>query len=57
MEKPFETYLVGEAGIKLAGATGSTGIATGSVTLAGTLTGVICVDSIIIAELATKFVD
>ena len=57
MEKPFETYLVGETGIKLAVATGSTGVATGSVTLAGTLTGVICDDSIIIAELATKFVD
>jgi hypothetical protein len=37
VEKPFETYLVGEAGIKLVDTTGSTAIATGSVVLAGTV--------------------
>jgi hypothetical protein len=41
VEKPFKTYLVGEAGIKLVEATGSTGIATGSVVLAGTVSWLI----------------
>jgi hypothetical protein len=57
VEKPFKTYLVGEAGIRLVEATGSVWITVGSIVLAGTLTWSISVDSIIIAEFATKFVD
>jgi hypothetical protein len=38
VEKPFRTYLVGEAGIRLVETTGSAGIAIGPVVPAGTLT-------------------
>ena len=37
MDKPLRNYLVGDAGIRLEETTGATGIATGSVVLAGTV--------------------
>ena len=52
-----EYYLVGEIGIVLDWVWDSDGICVGSDELAGTVSWFICVDSTIITEFATKFVD